>query len=85
MKIYLIKASAQSPFKQYKQYMGAPPQNIFSAAAVTPSGIDVEMVDETVDMRPDFNTDADLIVLFMSTPDALRAYEIAAEFKEDLI
>jgi len=33
-------------------------------------------------MRVDFRSDADLIAVFMSTPDALRAYEIAAKFRK---
>ena len=82
MKISLIKASAKGAFKEYKKFMGAPPQNIFSAAAATLDDIEIEMVDETADMRPNFKTDADLIFIFMSTPDALRAYDIAARFKK---
>jgi len=81
MKISLIKASEQSDFKEYKKFMGAPPQNIFSAAAATPTGIEIEMVDETADMRPNFGTDADIIFIFMSTPDALRAYHLANQYK----
>ena len=81
MKVYLIKASAKSPFKEYKKYMGAPPQNIFSIAAATPKWIDIELVDETADMKVNFKTDADLIGIFMSTPDAVRGYDIAKEFK----
>jgi len=81
MKVYLIKASAGSSFSEYKQMTGGPPQNIFSAAAATPSGIRIEMADETIGMKANLRSDADVIAIFMSTPDALRAYEIADEFR----
>lgn len=80
MKIYLIKASSGSDYSKYKAETGGPPQNIFSAAAATPSHHDIEMVDETIGMKTDFNSSADLIVIFMSTPDAYRAYEISKKF-----
>ncbi len=82
MKVYLIKASAGSSFSKYKKMTGGPPQNIFSAAAATPDGIAIEMADETVGMKTKFRSDADVIAIFMSTPDALRAYEIANKFKK---
>ncbi len=82
MKVYLIKASAQSAFKEYKRYMASPSQNIFSAAACTPEGIEIEMTDETVDMKIHYGTDADIVAIFMSTPDANRAYEIADKFRK---
>lgn len=82
MEIYLIKASENSSFKEYKKYMGAPPQNIFSAAAATPKNIGVDMCDETIDMVVNFRSKADLVVIFMSTPDALRAYDIARTFRK---
>ena len=80
MKILLIKASADSQFKEYKASMGGPPQNIFAAAAATPSEYDLEMIDETIGKKINFNTKADLIVIFFSTPDALRGYKIAERF-----
>ncbi|PAB59055.1 B12-binding domain-containing radical SAM protein [Anaeromicrobium sediminis] len=82
MKVCLIKASAESEFKKYKKYMGAPPQNIFSVAACTPSDVHIEMVDETMDMKVNFETNAEIIGIFMSTPDAIRAYELAFEFRK---
>lgn len=82
MKVYIIKASEKTAFKEYKQYMGAPPQNIFSVAATTPEGVDIEMCDETMDMKIDFRSKADIVAIFMSTPDALRAYDIAKVFRK---
>lgn len=82
MKIYLIKASAGSDYSKYKAETGGPPQNIFAAAAATPSRYRTEMTDETIGMKTNFDSDADLIVIFMSTPDAYRAYEIAENFNQ---
>lgn len=82
MKVYLIKASQDSVFKEYKKYMASPPQNIFSVAACTPAEVEIEMCDETMDMKINFNSKADLVAIFMSTPDALRAYDIAKVFRK---
>lgn len=82
MKIYLIKASSGSDYSKYKAETGGPPQNIFAAAAATPRYYQVEMADETIGMKTDFSSDADLIVVFASTPDAYRAYEIAQKFTD---
>lgn len=82
MKIYLIKASAGSTYSEYKAETGGPPQNIFSAAAAMPKGVEIEMCDETIGMKTNFNSNADVVAVFMSTPDAYRAYEITNRFKE---
>lgn len=80
MKVLIIKACAKSPFKEYKKYMGSPPQSIFSLAACTPAGIDIDIVDETIEMKVNYDTDAEIVVIFFSTPDAYRGYEIADTF-----
>ncbi|PAB59057.1 B12-binding domain-containing radical SAM protein [Anaeromicrobium sediminis] len=82
MQVTLIKASADSEFKKYKASMGGPPQNIFSVAATTPENIQVELIDETVGMKVKYNTKSEIIGIFMSTPDAIRAYEIADKFRK---
>jgi radical SAM superfamily enzyme YgiQ (UPF0313 family) len=82
MKIYLIKASAGSSYSEYKAETGGPPQNIFSAAAAIPNDIEIEMCDETIGMKTNFRSNADVIAVFMSTPDAYRAYEITKKFRE---
>lgn len=81
MKVYLIKASSGSAYSKYKAETGGPPQNIFSTAATTPKGIDIEMTDETIGMKANLKPDANIVAIFMSTPDALRAYEIADKYK----
>ncbi|MCG8620341.1 MAG: radical SAM protein [Desulfobacterales bacterium] len=81
MKVYLIKASSGSDYSKYKAETGGPPQNIFSTAAATPKGVGIEMTDETIGMKTNFHSKARVIAVFMSTPDALRAYEIADAFR----
>lgn len=87
MKIYLIKASSGSDYSKYKAETGGPPQNIFAAAAATPKHYQLDMVDETIGMKANLNSDADVVVIFMSTPDAYRAYELAKHYsnKEKLV
>lgn len=82
MKIYLIKASSGSDYSKYKASTGGPPQNIFSAAAATPRWYELDMVDETIGMEADLDSNADLVIIFMSTPDANRAYSLAQTYKK---
>lgn len=82
LNVYLIKASSGSEYSKYKKDTGGPPQNIFSTAAATPSGVSIEMCDETIGMKTNFRSKADIVAIFMSTPDALRAYEIANKFRK---
>ncbi len=77
MKVYLIKASAPGPFKDYKKATGGPPQNIFSVAAATPEDVKIAMCDETIGMKPKKAIDADIVALFFHTPDAVHAYKLA--------
>lgn len=81
MKVYLIKASSGNDYSKYKAETGGPPQNIFATAAATPKGVEIEMTDETIGMKINFHSNAQIIAIFMSTPDAYRAYEIAAKFR----
>ncbi|BBB25692.1 B12-binding domain-containing radical SAM protein [Amphritea japonica] len=82
MKIYIIKASAAGAFKDYKQFMGAPPQSIYSLAAATPDWVEVDLIDETSQGAADLTIKADLIAIFMSTPDAYRGYHLADEYRK---
>jgi radical SAM superfamily enzyme YgiQ (UPF0313 family) len=81
MKAYLIKASAPGPFKEYKKATGGPSQNIFSVAATTPAGVELEMCDETIGMKPKLNIKADIVALFFHTPDAVHAYKLADKYR----
>jgi radical SAM superfamily enzyme YgiQ (UPF0313 family) len=82
MKVFLVKASAPGPFKEYKKALGAPPQNIFSVAATTPPDVEIELCDETIGMRPKMNIKADIVALFFHTPDAVHAYKMADTYIE---
>jgi radical SAM superfamily enzyme YgiQ (UPF0313 family) len=83
MKVYLIKASAGSDYSKYKAETGGPPQNIFSTAAASPDWVELQMTDETIGQKADLKSDADLVAIFMSTPDAWRAYELAEHFYKE--
>lgn len=82
MKVAIIKVSAPGPYKVYKQQRGGPPQSIFSLGATTPRHVDFEIVDETGNMSVPMKTDADLVAIFMSTPDAVHGYQIADAFRK---
>jgi len=81
MNVYLIKASAPGPFKEYKKAMGAPPQNIFSVAAATPDNVQLTLCDETIGMKPNLRIQADLVALFFHTPDAVHGYQLADKYR----
>lgn len=83
MKILLIKASAPSDFKDYKAKRASPSQNIFSTAAEIQDRVELELVDETAGHLVNYKSNADIVGIFFSTPDALRAYEIATKFHEE--
>lgn len=82
LKVCMIKPSGSKYFTQYKKSMMGVPQNIFSLAACTPDWVEIQMVDETIDIKVDKNTDADIVVIMFSTPDSIRAYELADFFKQ---
>jgi len=77
MKIQLVKVSANSAFKTYKAFNGGPPENIFSVAAATPSGHDVELFDETIGQKFKYRRGVELVAFFASTPDVMQAYAYA--------
>ncbi len=82
MKVALIKASANNTlFKEYKGFMATPPQSIYSVAAVTPDDIELTIIDETSQGPVHPNLEADLVAIFMSTPDAYRGYQLGDIFK----
>lgn len=57
-----------------------PPLSILALAASTPEEVEVSIIDENLE-KIDFNTEADLIGITVMTPQAIRAYEIADEFR----
>ena len=82
VKVSLIKASKAGVFKDYKKSMMGIPQNIFSVAACSPDYCQIEMTDETIDMKVNYKTDADIVVVMFHTPSANRGYEIADKFRK---
>ncbi len=57
-----------------------PPLSILALAASTPEDVEVSIVDENLEgIR--YGIDADLIGITVMTPQAMRAYEIADEFR----
>lgn len=82
MKVLLIKASAPSDFKDYKEKRGSPSQNIFSTAAAISQRVELELIDETAGHLINYKSDADIVGIFFSTPDAFRAYEISQKFTQ---
>ncbi|MGI9274337.1 MAG: B12-binding domain-containing radical SAM protein [Endozoicomonas sp.] len=82
MNLLIIKASQDSDFKAYKSYMSSPPQNIFSLAAATPAEVNYTLVDETNGDRAPSPDDFELAVIFASTPDIMRAYELAGMYRK---
>ena len=82
MNLLIVKASQDSDFKAYKSYMSSPPQSIFSLASATPADINYTLVDETIgDTLPSLDA-IELAVVFASTPDIVRAYDLAKKFRE---
>ena len=82
MKILVLKASQDSDFKEYKRYMSSPPQSLFSFTAALPAGVQYELVDETVGDKVPKSFSPDLVFIFASTPDIMRAYELSAQYRD---
>ena len=59
----------------------APPQGLLNVAAVTPSDIDIELIDENIE-RVRFGKTPDLIGITVTTAGAPRAYEIADTYRK---
>ena len=83
MKVQLIQPAqlddSGNPIK-YKQ-MFLPSGTLATVAALTPSDVDVSVIDEYVD-TVDFDADVDLVGITGLTCHAPRAYQIAAEFRK---
>jgi radical SAM superfamily enzyme YgiQ (UPF0313 family) len=66
--------------EQLKPWL-APPLNLLTIAALTPDDIEVKVIDEHFE-KIDFDQECDLVGLTAMTQQAMRAYEIAAEFRK---
>jgi radical SAM superfamily enzyme YgiQ (UPF0313 family) len=82
MKIILIQPCSDSQrWKGQKSHFGWPPLGLGYVAAVTPPGYEVRIVDEAVEAI-DFDEPANLIGVSIMTPNSLRGYDIADEFRK---
>jgi len=57
-----------------------PPLSVLALASATPGDVEMSIMDENVE-KIDFETGADLIGITVMTPQAIRAYQIADEFR----
>ena len=57
-----------------------PPLSLLGLASATPGDVEVSLMDENVE-KIDFETEADLIAITVMTPQAIRVYQIADEFR----
>jgi radical SAM superfamily enzyme YgiQ (UPF0313 family) len=64
-----------------EEYLGSPSQGIPCLTAVTPAGVELEFRDDRR-CSAMTETDADLVALSFFTPQATRAFELAAYFKD---
>jgi radical SAM superfamily enzyme YgiQ (UPF0313 family) len=79
MKIDLITPCLKDPGKGLTAF-AFPPLGLGLLAAITPADTDVSITDDLV-QPVDFDTEADLVGITVSTKTAVRAYEIADEFR----
>lgn len=79
MKIDLISPCLKEPGKGVTAFP-FPPLGLALLAAMTPADTDISITDDLI--QPiDFDTEADLVGITVSTKTAVRAYEIADEFQ----
>jgi len=64
----------------YKRFWSGLSPALLVVAALTPKKIKIELIDENID-PVNFNKDYDLVVLTAMTQQAIRAYQIADEFR----
>lgn len=65
----------------YRQYWSGLGSGLLVIAALTPSDIEIELIDEDIE-DIDFQRDYDLVGITAVTQQATRAYEIARKFRE---
>jgi radical SAM superfamily enzyme YgiQ (UPF0313 family) len=71
---------ADLPYARRLDAFRVTPLNIPTVAALTPEGIDVDLVDDFTE-APDLDDRPDLVAITAFTPQAARAYEIADAFR----
>ena len=81
LKLKLISPSTATPLKPRQARRTLfPPLNLATIAALTPPDWEVTLVDESV-QHHDFEEPADLVAITCMTASAIRAYEIADEYR----
>ncbi len=79
MKIQLIFPAR--PIETARSSFTVMPLSLTLLAALTPKDHELKLIDMFAGDRPDYDTDADLVGITVRTPVAVKAYEIADEFK----
>jgi radical SAM superfamily enzyme YgiQ (UPF0313 family) len=67
--------------QNFKRYFQIAPLNLMMIASITPSDINVEILDENIDTI-DYNSPVDLVGIGANTSVINRAYEICDEFRK---
>ena len=81
MKIKLIYPDRYAKFRKFQfTFYRTPPLNLLTLAGLTPKDVDIEIIDERY-KKIDFDDDVDIVAITVLTTNAVRAYEIADEFR----
>ncbi|MDR3294225.1 MAG: B12-binding domain-containing radical SAM protein [Clostridiales Family XIII bacterium] len=88
MKILLVAPDLESKFKKSERGFTIPYPIMFSTcglqllAALTPAEHEIRIVDETINEKPNYGTDWDLVGISMMTAQSSRGYRIADRFRQ---
>ena len=80
MKIQLIFPAR--PIETARSSFTVMPLSLTLLAALTPQDHELTLIDMFAGDQPDYETDADLVGITVRTPVAIKAYEIADEFRK---
>ena len=81
MKItFILPAIGKKPGKKYIGTWKMEPLTIALLKALTPAHFETEFFDDRIELI-DYDTDTDIVAITVETYSALRAYDIAAEYK----
>lgn len=80
MKILLVVPGWSSSNFWGKIRFKFPPLSVLTLASVSPDDVKIAILDENIE-KIDFDAETDLVGITVMTPQAIRAYEIADEFR----